>query len=86
MINKNFDETRLEIDRNVVILQNDSKREEFIRMYAENLINNDESNELESIKRSKEVPNVYFARYKNALDIELVQKRAAKRPNLDQKW
>lgn len=81
-VNQNFDETKLTVDSHVVILKTECQREDLVQIYAENLVNYDDENKLQSMEKSKEVPNVYFATYKQPLNMQAIQQRVIKFPKI----
>ena len=80
-LNENFDETELEVDLHVIIIQA-RVSQDFVKMYAENLVNYDSDNEIDSIKPSDEIPHVFYVRYKKPIDQSQIQERMKRRPTI----
>ena len=85
-VNKNFDETNSQIDSQVIILKVECDSLDLVGMYAENLINDDGNNELaKEVETPKEIPNVFYVKFKNPIDYQHIQERILRRPYINNK-
>lgn len=84
--NEPFNKDKFLVDNSVIIFKIDASKvdEECLKMYSENaVINDDESNDVEWIKQSQLLKNIFYVKYKLDFDYAKLKERLAKKPKLN---